>query len=173
MQRLVEYIARCPFSLARMIAVNDEGKVLYRATKAKCLPFPITGDADLAAWAFHGTMRCSIRWIFWPRSCSISPIRASIRFAITAGTPIRSGECFRVKKPAAVPGLSEADRAYRRKCRMTWAALIKCVYEVDPLKCPKCGGTMKIISFIEEDAVIRKILRHCGLWKKKKKRKMR
>ena len=30
---------------------------------------------------------------------------------------------------------------------MMWAALIKMVYEVDPLICPKCGGTMKIISF--------------------------
>lgn len=50
---------------------------------------------------------------------------------------------------------------------MTWAALIKCVYEVDPLKCPKCGGTMKIISFIERHLydVIEKILRHCNLWK--------
>ena len=47
---------------------------------------------------------------------------------------------------------------------MTWAALIKCVYEVDPLKCPKCGGEMRVISFIEEEAVIRKILQHCGLW---------
>ncbi len=50
---------------------------------------------------------------------------------------------------------------------MTWAALIKCVYEVDPLKCPECGGTMRIISFIERHLsdVIEKILRHCNLWK--------
>ena len=50
---------------------------------------------------------------------------------------------------------------------MTWAALIRCVYEVDPLKCPTCGGTMKIISFIERNQsdVIEKILRHCGQWK--------
>ena len=48
---------------------------------------------------------------------------------------------------------------------MTWAALIKCVYEVDPLKCLRCGGEMRIISFIEEELVIEKILRHCGLWK--------
>jgi|WetSurMetagenome_2_1015567.scaffolds.fasta_scaffold991619_1 hypothetical protein len=39
------------------------------------------------------------------------------------------------------------------------------VYEVDPLKCPRCGGEMRIISFIEEETVIGKILRHCGLWK--------
>jgi hypothetical protein len=60
----------------------------------------------------------------------------------------------------------EEDTAFRRKCRMTWAALIKCVYEVDPLKCPRCGGTMKVISFIERhhSEVIEKILRHCNLW---------
>ncbi len=29
--------------------------------------------------------------------------------------------------------------------------LIKHIYEVDPLKCGKCGGEMKIISFIERD----------------------
>ena len=40
-------------------------------------------------------------------------------------------------------------------------------YEADPLKCPNCGGTMKVISFIERHRteVIEKILRHCGLWK--------
>ena len=27
--------------------------------------------------------------------------------------------------------------------------LIKRVYEVDPLCCPKCGGQMKVVSFIE------------------------
>ena len=53
-----------------------------------------------------------------------------------------------------------------KQARKRWAALIKQVYEVDPLSCPKCGKEMKIISFIEPDqtAVIEKILRHCGLW---------
>ena len=43
--------------------------------------------------------------------------------------------------------------------------LIQRVYQVDPLVCPKCGGTMKIISFVEarQNEVIRKILEHCGL----------
>jgi hypothetical protein len=27
--------------------------------------------------------------------------------------------------------------------------LIKRVYEIDPLACPKCGGQMKVIAFIE------------------------
>ena len=47
MQRLIEYVARCPFSLSRMVSVTDDGKILYRASFANCLPFPISGDKDL------------------------------------------------------------------------------------------------------------------------------
>ena len=44
--------------------------------------------------------------------------------------------------------------------------LIKRIYQADPLRCPKCGGTMKIIAFIEarQGELIRKLLEHCGLW---------
>jgi len=38
---------------------------------------------------------------------------------------------------------------------------------VDPLTCPKCQGRMKIISFIEDEEVIEKILKHLGLWEMK------
>ena len=55
-------------------------------------------------------------------------------------------------------GLS--NKAFRK----SWARLIQKVYEVDPLLCPKCQGQMKIISFIEEQAVIKQILQHIGLW---------
>lgn len=44
--------------------------------------------------------------------------------------------------------------------------MLKRVYEVDPLACPKCGGTIKVITFIEppQGEVIERILKHCGLW---------
>ena len=48
-----------------------------------------------------------------------------------------------------------------------WREFIKKVWEVDPLSCPKCGCEMKIISFINEVNVIRKILEHLGLWEDK------
>ena len=53
-----------------------------------------------------------------------------------------------------------------REARQGWAALIMKVYESDPLCCPNCGATMKIIGFIQRHQieVIEKILRHCGLW---------
>ena len=38
------------------------------------------------------------------------------------------------------------------------------MWEVYPLKCPYCTDEMKIISFINEPDVIRKILEHLDLW---------
>jgi hypothetical protein len=41
--------------------------------------------------------------------------------------------------------------------------LIQRIYDVDPLTCPKSSGTMKVISVIEHEDVIEKILRQVGL----------
>ena len=63
--------------------------------------------------------------------------------------------------------VDDEDTPYRKACRSRWAALIQKVYEVDPLRCPKCQGEMKIIAFIEsrdQPDVVEKILRHCDLW---------
>ncbi len=47
--------------------------------------------------------------------------------------------------------------------RRSWARLLRQVYEVDPLLCALCGGTMKILVVIERPAVARQILAHLGL----------
>ena len=52
----------------------------------------------------------------------------------------------------------------RRIPSKQWRECIKKIYETDPLCCPKCGGEMKIISFITDQQVIRQILKHLGLW---------
>ena len=44
------------------------------------------------------------------------------------------------------------------------AVLLKKIWDVDALKCPKCGGKMKVISFIEQPSVIRRVLKHLDLW---------
>jgi hypothetical protein len=38
---------------------------------------------------------------------------------------------------------------------------------VAPLTCSKCSGKMKVISVIEDQDVIKKILKHLGLWEVK------
>jgi hypothetical protein len=45
---------------------------------------------------------------------------------------------------------------------LVWCECIKKVWEVDPLLCSHCGGSM-MVSFIYEHRVIKKILSHLGL----------
>jgi len=44
-----------------------------------------------------------------------------------------------------------------------WAAMIRKVYEVDPMVCPKCGGTMKVVGFIIDYAAVDRIIDHLNL----------
>jgi hypothetical protein len=45
-------------------------------------------------------------------------------------------------------------------CRSSWARLLRKIFEVDPLLCPKCQVEMKIVSVITEPEVIDAILSH-------------
>jgi hypothetical protein len=54
----------------------------------------------------------------------------------------------------------EPGAAERRRLRRSWAQLIRRIYEVDPLTCTECGGRMRIIAFLLDPPVIRKILDH-------------
>jgi Zn finger protein HypA/HybF involved in hydrogenase expression len=56
------------------------------------------------------------------------------------------------------------DLPSEKSCRKSWSQLIYKIYEVDPLKCPKCGSEMKIIAFIQDYQEIKKILKCLGLW---------
>ena len=47
--------------------------------------------------------------------------------------------------------------------RMSWARLLKRVFDIDIERCPQCGGKLKMIAAIEEPAVIERILTHLGL----------
>lgn len=64
-----------------------------------------------------------------------------------------------------VPALIESDLS-SKALRRNRARLIQKIYQIDPLLCPKCQETMKVISFIEEDALIKKILIHLDLFSK-------
>ncbi len=60
--------------------------------------------------------------------------------------------------------IEESNQVAPSEAKRAWARLIKQVYEVDPLVCPRCGGAMRILAFIEQPEVIEKILIHLGLW---------
>ena len=76
----------------------------------------------------------------------------------------------RAKKAALPAGatlsspVEELATEFASRAKAAWARLIRKVYEVDPLECPKCKGPMRVIALIEDAGVIRRILEHLGLW---------
>ena len=64
---------------------------------------------------------------------------------------------------AAPAAECEAKCAHHRPVRLSWARLLKRVFELDLEHCPNCGGELKIIAAILEQPVIEKILTHLGL----------
>jgi hypothetical protein len=65
---------------------------------------------------------------------------------------------------AAVAADCEVETAQARPRRISWARLLKRVFDIDMQHCPNCGnGELKIIAAILERPVIEKILTHLGL----------
>ena len=58
---------------------------------------------------------------------------------------------------------TEPGCTHRRPARISWARLLKRVFEIDIEHCPNCGGQLKIIAAILESAVIERILTHLRL----------
>jgi hypothetical protein len=167
-ERLIQYMTRCPFSLSRLVKVSDMGQVVYQAEKQACRAFPDPqGDGTQAGVKRNFQI--------------LSPLEFLAEF--TQHIPAKGSHLIRyygwysnksrgMRKKAEVDASAEpsseetASATAATRSSQTWAMLIKRVYEVDPLSCPYCGGEMKVVAFLEppQDEVIEKILRHCGLW---------
>ena len=145
---LAHYIIRCQFSQERMTYLEYNGTVNYRSKDGHT-----TKNFSALDWLAliishiprHGEQM--VRYYGYYSNAARGKRR---KLGLIDEAPEIAGQ--------------EADTPYRKKCRANWARLIQKIYEIDPLTCPKCGGIMRILAFIEESAVIRKILDHLGLW---------
>jgi len=174
-ERLAQYMARSPFSLARLIRITPAGKVIYKAEKDHCQKFPEPASQDLLPGAKRNFQVFEpldflaeltqhipnkgehlIRY-YGQYSNKARGMRSKLQ--VTPTEDLAQKDQVASAQDHAIP--APPDRLARRR----WAILIRRVYQADPLRCPRCGGTMKIIAFIEahQQAVIGKILQHCGL----------
>ena len=70
----------------------------------------------------------------------------------------------KVKKASLSPSAPRmAEEDLKRIPSKGWAAMIRKVYEIDPMLCPKCGGRMKVVAFLTEYAVVDRIIDHLKL----------
>ena len=171
LERLAAYMVRCPISLDRIVSVGDNGQVVYRAEKAQCQPFPILGDARL----FRGISRNfevfdPLEFLAEITQHIPDPGMQLVRYYGQYSNKTRGLQARSRNDSTDAPEeilIDEEDTPYRKLARMRWGALLKRVFEINPLCCPKCGGEMQIVSFIgrrDQPDAVERILRHCDLW---------
>ncbi|MBU4264331.1 MAG: transposase [Proteobacteria bacterium] len=164
-EALAQYIIRSPFSLEKITYKAETGMVIYKSKmthgKNKSNFRIFNAGEFIAAICQHipdKSFQLS-RYFGWYSNRSRGERRkeAGQQADTQDSTPVPEEiEVLDVStyKPRGIPAKS-------------WRECIKKVWEVDPLECSKCHAEMKIISFITEQEVIRRILEHLNLWLKK------
>ena len=145
MENLARYIIRASFSQERMTYIPEETKVIYQSKDGK--------DEKVFE---------PLEWI--AAMCSHVPNKGEqmVRYYGFYSNVAR-GKRKKNEQDELIPSILEPDGS-SREYKRNWARLIQKIYEVDPLTCSKCSGKMKVISVIEDEDVIKKILKHLGLW---------
>jgi hypothetical protein len=155
---------RCPFSLQRLIRLTAQGKVVYLAEKNTPQRFPNPASRDLLPGvARNFQVFDPLDFIAELTQHIPDPRKHLVRYFGWYSNKTRG---LRAKTTATATGATDArPTPAARTARRRWAALIKQVWRVDPLVCPRCRAPMKIVSFINpgQRDVIEKILDHCGL----------
>ena len=154
---LSEYISRAPFSLERMSFNESSETVVYK------------GEHFHPTLARNFDVSEPLEWIaritsHIPRKGAKQVIYYGAYSQAWRGRERRQGISPTVPDEEETASSLKDRSSYSRRRRQLWAVLLKKVWNVDALKCPKCGGQMKVISFIEQPSVIRRILKHLDLW---------
>ncbi|MBM4202186.1 MAG: hypothetical protein FJ189_12990 [Gammaproteobacteria bacterium] len=171
-ERLVGYMTRCPFSLSRLVQVTPTGQVIYKAEKDACRAFPDPQDEGLASGPTRNFQILDPLDFLAEFTQHIPPQGAHlIRYYgwysnKSRGLRRKQAEAAAAEQPGSSASPAAEPAPARTRASQTWAMLMKRIFEIDPLICPRCSGQMKIVAFLEppQGDVIEKILRHCGLW---------
>jgi hypothetical protein len=154
-ERLVRYLMRAPVSQQRLEIDPDHGEVRLQpkagADDARSEEGVETLDPDEAVARILAQIPEPRKHLIHSYGHYANAARAK-RAREAAASPDSE------PPGATAPDASKADSPERKAALKRWANLIRHIYEVDPLVCPRCGAIMKIIAFITEGRVIRAIL---------------
>jgi hypothetical protein len=145
LENLAAYLIRSSFSQRRMEYLPQEAKVLYQSKDGKENK-TYSAPEWLAAMGTHLPDR--------GQQC----VRYYGAYANSTRGRLRKRQLADPIPTVLEPVISS------EQFRKNWARLIQKVFEVDPLVCTHCQDRLRVVSFIEEPGVIRRILEHLGLW---------
>lgn len=185
LEHLCRYGLRPPFSQDRL-RLTEDGKVQITLQK----PWPKKGGVTALQFdgvtflrrlaplipppfanliRYHGTFapRAKYRDLLPAAPISENVTRPETKIRATAALLLKSSS---KKKPkdvasplAALSPLSPEAKERLRRTHFSWAELLRRVFAIDILLCPKCGGEMQLLAYITETKVVEKILAHLGV----------
>ena len=158
-ERLLRYCARPAFAQERLRQLDPE-HLVYESKK------PGPGGKVSVLLTPHQLLDRLAALIPPPRRhrhryYGVLAPNSPYRPAVTALAAPAESACHEGKGNAEAETETE-ETPIRQAARWVWAMLLARIYEVFPLTCPKCGGMMKIIAFIDEGDAVREILAHLG-----------
>ena len=188
LEKLCRYAVRPPFALHRLSAAPD-GRLVYRMKRPRggSLFLVLTPDELLSriatlvppprthALRYHGLFAPNSKHRAWVVPAGTGPAdlcgsrtaphvpgdhaasAAPSAAPVAVARPEPPG-AFRLTAPGDAPPERTAPRT-----RVPWAELLRKVFALDVLECPKCAGRLEVIAFIAEHGVAKRILDHLGL----------
>ena len=155
LEKLCRYITRPPVAESRL-SISPNGNIVYRFKKAwsdgtqAVLFSPTEFIEKLVALIpqprihltrFHGVL---------------APNSALRSIVVPNPSPVKRGASQTSEETGN-------DKEARDPRRLTWAELLKRVFQIDITVCPDCGGALNFIATIMERKVVIKILNHLKL----------
>jgi hypothetical protein len=144
--RLGRYMIRCPIALERLRWDKQTAEVLYRGRPTRR----------------GGPERSSARWDVLEFLARVvdhipEPSQQTVRYWGFYANAARGKRRKDTKSQVSRTPCRQDDDEFTRRARLSWAKLIRRVYEVDPLLCPFCGAEMRILAFILDFAAAKAI----------------
>jgi hypothetical protein len=165
-EALAQYITRPPVSLKKMLVEEHAGSVLYRSeynpyfrTDSRLFPapeflvevlqhLPDPGTRLIRRYGLYSS-RSRGTWSRKPHLARLAPEGwqkdHQPQPALRLGTPSQDT-------------LDQSVSA--QESRSAWARLLAKVYEVDPLRCTRCGSPMWVLAVITDPQQVLRVLRH-------------
>jgi len=152
-ERVGKYMIRPLLSLERLSLDEREGQVCYRYGK----------DAEeVERMDYLSACNAQAGLEFIARVTSHIPDKGQVTvryFGLYANAHRGKARKGQPDKHPFIIVEEECPRVPRRG----WAEMIRKVYEVNPLTCPKCQAEMRIIAFLTDYAVVDRIIAHLKL----------
>ncbi|HXV61769.1 MAG TPA: transposase [Vicinamibacteria bacterium] len=146
LHKLACYLMRAPVNLSRLRFDRDSGLLVFEPKPGH----ELDDEALTDPLEFLARVLVHIP----------EPNKHLVRFYGAYANRVRSETIASNHSAVDGPEGTEEAPQQRRALRKRWAELVYRIYEVDPLTCPRCRGKMKLLAFIVDPAVIRRILDH-------------